>query len=625
MSSFYLWKFLLAISLLAIPGPGFCQPANPVVQAQILVQAGGPQQVINRKLLGQNVLFAGNGMWDVRINDLEPKAAQLITRLRPTVLRFPGGSISNLYIWEDGLGVRTVSPIIVSTKEIALETTPNWTGVTQVRFIDKGNGKYGDIATFAKQTGASLDDVKGFRHTHSSGTAVRPEKRPGQPDWHSNSYGIIEHLKVCETFGAEPLMTVNYGSGLDKNGMITSTASRSQRLRRAAAWVAYLNGNPADNRPMGVDEEGHDWRTIGFWAKKRASLGHPQPYGVKYWEIGNENYNRHEVGFVSAQHYGEDFVLFAQAMKSVDPEIKIGGVGLADPHGRGDADLDSPWNATVLGITKQYLDFLVLHLYYPSASAHPVPYHSRTWFAAVMGAASQAINHLKEIRSLINKSCDRASEIKLIVSEYGLWPADSKSGQDYSNLARALYDADLLLFLVKQGKELGVDLATAWNLHGNNTTAAIRFDFSSESRIIRPQFFVYELLQNYLGRALIPVQVTTPMFLPPQVGNVSLHQDISALQVLATLNPSGRLALWVLNRSLDQDLTTAVTIQQYQPRPTALVSSLNGASLGIHNEANPYQVTVQTKELQGVGPTFQYAFPAHSLTLIEFKEQIPDK
>jgi len=61
-----------------------------------------------------------------------------------------------------------------------------------------------------------------------------------------------------------------------------------------------------------------------------------------------------------------------------------------------------------------------------------------------MGAASQALTHLRDLRASIDKSGDRASEIKLVLSEYGIWPVDSKSGQDYSNLARTLYDIDLL-------------------------------------------------------------------------------------------------------------------------------------------------------------------------------------
>ncbi len=622
MSSFTFWKFLLACNVLAILLPGLCRAEPPGSRAHILVQARNTPQMINRDLLGHNVLFAGNGMWDTRIHDLETEAAILIKRLSPSVLRFPGGSIADLYIWEDGLGEITTAPIDPSTRNITLLAAPSWPGVTRIRLIDRQGGKYGDLGSFLFQKGTSLKGVKGFKHSHPPGASLRPELRPGQISWHSNSYGIIEHLHLCESLQAQPVLTVNYGSGVLKNGVVSSTASRSQKINRAAAWVAFVNGNPEDNRPLGVDEDSHNWHTVGYWAQKRVALGHPLPYAVQYWEIGNEIYNRHEIGHSSARAYGADFVQFVQAMKWVDPHIKIGAVGVADPNGRGDSDYD-PWNATVLNITRDYLDFLIVPLYYPSSSGHPVPYHSQTWFAAVMGAASQALAHLQEIRSMMHKSCDRASEIKLIISEYGLWPADSHYGQDYANLARALYDADLLISLFKHGQKIGVDLAMAWNLHGNNPTAAIRFDFTSESRVVRPQFFVYELLQRYLGHAMIPAQVTSPSLITPRVGNVGPIEDIPSLQILATLNTTGRLTLWVLNRSLDQKLTTAVTLKHYQPRPKALVRSLHGVSPAAHNEAHPCQVTVQTKELQGVGPTFQYAFPAHSLTLIEFEELGP--
>jgi alpha-L-arabinofuranosidase len=611
----------LATTTILLVVLGFSSPAHAADQAHLLVQAGGPAQTINQKLLGQNVLFAGNGMWDARLDDLEPEAARLIKKLKPTAMRFPGGNLSDLYLWEDGLGVRNTSLISSSTREIALEAAPSWPGVTKVRLLDRQGGKYGDLGSFLLQDGNSLQGVKGFCHNHPPGATLRPEFRPGQLSWHSNCYGIIEHLQVCESLGAQPILTVNYGSGVLQNGIVSAAASRSQKIKRAAAWVAYVNGDPEDDRPLGEDEEGNDWGLIGHWAQRRLTQGHPQPYRVRYWEIGNENYGKHEVGFTSARQYGEDFVLFAQAMKWVDPEIKIGAVGLADPHGKGDADYDSPWNATVLELTKNCLDFLVLHLYYPSAPAHPHPYHSRTWFAAAMAGASQAFTHLMEIRDLINKSCDRASDIKLVVSEYGLWPADSQTDRDYSNLARALFDADLLLILLQHGQELGVDLATAWNLHGNNPTAAIRFAFSSESRIVRPQFYVYELLQTHLGRAIIPVQVKAPTLSAPQVGNVGPLQDIPALQALVTLDPPGHLNLFVLNRSLDQNLTTSVTLQQYHPQPKALVRSLGGPSPAAHNEATPCQVTIQTEELPNIGATFQYTFPAHSLTLIGFIEE----
>jgi len=47
----------------------------------------------------------------------------------------------------------------------------------------------------------------------------------------------------------------------------------------AAAWVEYCNGS-ADT-PMG---------------RLRAGNGHPKPYNVRIWEIGNEIYGHWQVG-----------------------------------------------------------------------------------------------------------------------------------------------------------------------------------------------------------------------------------------------------------------------------------------------------------------------------------------
>src|SRR5262249_58349136 len=86
--------------------------------------------------------------------------------------------------------------------------------------------------------------------------------------------------------------------------------------QEAAAWVAYANadaslyGTPNDI-PLGIDAEGNNWRTAGYWAKLRAStaaqystwanadgvydprnaflaINRVAPAGIKYWEIGNE-------------------------------------------------------------------------------------------------------------------------------------------------------------------------------------------------------------------------------------------------------------------------------------------------------------------------------------------------
>ena len=78
--------------------------------------------------------------------------------------------------------------------------------------------------------------------------------------------------------------------------------------QEAAAWVAYCNASTniygtTNDVTIGVDAEGNNWQTAGYWAMMRAAsplaqndgynflrMNHPAPVGIKYWEIGNEPY-----------------------------------------------------------------------------------------------------------------------------------------------------------------------------------------------------------------------------------------------------------------------------------------------------------------------------------------------
>ncbi|MFQ5595578.1 MAG: alpha-L-arabinofuranosidase C-terminal domain-containing protein, partial [Anaerolineae bacterium] len=119
-----------------------------------------------------------------------------------------------------------------------------------------------------------------------------PEERPtgisgfnGAPA--TNEYGFDEHMLFmeqacaeCRSVGATANVVVNFATGT---------------AQEAAAWVAYANGAVTDTTPIGVDEMGVDWGTVGQWAAQReanqARLGMtPHAYDIEYWEVGNELY-----------------------------------------------------------------------------------------------------------------------------------------------------------------------------------------------------------------------------------------------------------------------------------------------------------------------------------------------
>lgn len=123
-----------------------------------------------------------------------------------------------------------------------------------------------------------------------------PDRRPPikDPVWGavgSNDIGTDEFLTMCRLLGVEPYITVNAGSG---------------DAWSAAQWVEYTNG--AADSPMG---------------RQRAANGHPAPYGVKFWGIGNEMWGDYQYGYMPLKMFLWKHNQFAKAMKRVDPTIKL--------------------------------------------------------------------------------------------------------------------------------------------------------------------------------------------------------------------------------------------------------------------------------------------------------------
>ena len=122
------------------------------------------------------------------------------------------------------------------------------------------------------------------------------DKRPPRRElaWNgleSNDMGIDDFMTFCRLLGAEPYIAVNTGLG---------------DAHSAAEEVEYVNG-PATSR-------------LG---RLRAANGHPAPYGVKIWGIGNEMYGPWQWGHIAITQYPEKHNLVVQAMRKVDPAIKV--------------------------------------------------------------------------------------------------------------------------------------------------------------------------------------------------------------------------------------------------------------------------------------------------------------
>jgi alpha-N-arabinofuranosidase len=123
------------------------------------------------------------------------------------------------------------------------------------------------------------------------------DKRPPrlQPMWSDrvepNDVGLHEFMAFCRLLGAEPYLTINSGFG---------------DAQSAADEVEYCNGSASTR--------------LG---KLRADHGHPEPFKIQLWCIGNEMYGPWQYGHMSLEQYWTKHNTIVEAMKEADPRIKV--------------------------------------------------------------------------------------------------------------------------------------------------------------------------------------------------------------------------------------------------------------------------------------------------------------
>lgn len=166
----------------------------------------------------------------------------------------------------------------------------------------------------------------------------------------SGSIGTDEFLAFCEKIGAQAMITVNVNRASGMPVLKTLTDENYQKNAAIAAdWVEYCNAPNDGSNPRG----GTDWAAV------RAKNGHPKPYGVKYWELGNELWD------LPLAWYKKAILLFSQQMRAVDPTIQIGVVTLPPAHSK---EKYTEWFRQILAECQGSFDFWIHHTYTPGTS-----------------------------------------------------------------------------------------------------------------------------------------------------------------------------------------------------------------------------------------------------------------
>lgn len=389
-------------------------------------------------------------------------------------------------------------------------------------------------------------------------------KRPVRPNlaWggiESNQFGTDEFIDFCREVGAEAYITVNVGSGSPQE---------------AAEWVEYCNG--------GLNTT---------YGRLRAEYGHPEPYGVKYWGIGNELYGSWEIGHMDADTYARKVIEFAEAMRKVDPSIKIIAVGWFWGGSEGEY-----WNRKVLEVAGDHIDYLSLHTYCWKPEY--------TDYFAIVNYPLNVEYELKETVNLINSVLKKkpGKEIKIALDEWGVWYANATDGLMQSvRLCDGLMAAGM--FHVFHRLCNNVTMANFAQLV--NALPAIVTNDRGEM-YVNPIYLAFKLYRHNTGKITLKT--------------LTKGVSINILDVSATIDEEGNfLYLAVINKDPNKKVNATIILKDFKPKSMCKESHLNGPDIFSKNDfKSPDVVKITTKyvTLNISNGIFKYTFEPHSATIL---------
>ena len=160
------------------------------------------------------------------------------------------------------------------------------------------------------------------------------------PDYYqSYGLGFFEFFQFSEDIGAEPLPVLNVGM-----------ACQFQNWNKECAHVPMDQLDPYIQDCLDLIEFANgDVNTT--WGKKRAEMGHPEPFNMKYIGVGNEQWDT---------LYYKRLTPFVKAIRAKYPNIKIVGTSGPDSEGK---MFELGWQ----DMKKQKADLVDEHFYRPES------------------------------------------------------------------------------------------------------------------------------------------------------------------------------------------------------------------------------------------------------------------
>ncbi|MHB1150898.1 MAG: alpha-N-arabinofuranosidase [Eubacteriales bacterium] len=437
-----------------------------------------------------------DGIWvgeDSPIPNIRGLRLELIERfrkIRPAVLRWPGGCFAETYDWRDGIGERSKRPVRI-----------NW--------WYRSDGRY-------------------------------------EP----NQVGTHEFIDFCRLVGAEPYFAAN----------ITSTTPLDIR-----DWIDYCNS------PRGTTS----------YALLREKNGSPEPFNVKYWGVGNENWGGG--GNMTPETYAHEFRKYAAVMDNTAPVLCLIGCG---PNGA-----DYNWTQRFLDVfasSGRMMGAYSMH-YYCGSSGDPVAFSESEWYQ-LLCQANQMETILNRHWNII-KGFGMEQQASLFVDEWGCWhPGGSGPSKGYNLFEQQSTMRDAMVTALT----LNIFNNNCDKVKMSNTAQLVNnlhtlFLTSGDKFAVTPTYHIYDMYKEHQGGKAVRVLTDSEhiSFTAPDGHKKSLNRLSASASVKEDV-----LTLTIANLSATDSETLKLVSVGISIGDTAEATLLTHKDIHAHNTFDaPSEVT----------------------------------
>ena len=388
---------------------------------------------------------------------------------------------------------------------------------------------------------------------HWKDDAIPLDKRPTMknPAWDQydpHFIGTDEHIQLCRLIGAEPLICVNAGNGTPAE---------------AADWVQYCNGEP-DTK----------------WGMARAELGHPEPYNVKVWEIGNELWGSWQIGHCDSKEYARRYRAFYQAMKAADASIHLIATGNPSPG------LAPDWNEVLIKECPDILHSLTLHFLCENNSLSPPD----AAFLSQMGYSYFFEDAF--FRPLRQKARDAGIDLNIAITEEMIYNHRAYHPRP-ETLAEALYYTGTLCSAIRTEGIVEIFTHSAILNHGGNMKKERAKVFPE------PVYYALQELQRLAGTRPVSFEMSCPFSeIPEPMGWMKPDQTKFPLVDMMPLQGKDGLDIIFTNRDPNISFPVKIHILCGRFKTKARLFELTGKSfLAMNDFLNPDRVKPRVTDL----------------------------